>query len=218
MRGWLSVQKMEKSKGEQTDKDSFERPRAAPCHGERGEGPRCWGHTWHETRSLHRAPTCEQDGEADHNRAADEDKVILLESQGKLDPAETGLRGLQRRQRGSPLAGVSICSCILGSWVSAVHSSMGFECCSAMGNVCFGLSWRLRICAPFVPRISLLHTSPACCSSPSSAEVACCPSHYLHMGFLVLGFELLGRVECCASHHPHRWMFLSRLLVLERVL
>lgn len=68
---WLS--KMEKSKGEQADKDSFERPGA-----ERGEGPRCWGDTWQEARSFHRAPTCEQDGEVDHNHAADEGREILL--------------------------------------------------------------------------------------------------------------------------------------------
>lgn len=35
-----------------------------------------------------------------------------------------------------------------------------------------------------------------CCSDPSSAEVACCPSHHLPKGFLVLGFDLLGRVLC----------------------
>lgn len=51
---------------------------------------------------------------------------------------------------------------------------------------------------------------------PSSAEVACSPPHYLPMGFPLLGFDLLGRVQCCASHHPHSWMFLLRLLVLER--
>lgn len=94
--------------------------------------------------------------------------------------------------------------------------------CQATTALLWALSpavpWGISLWSVLVPRNECLlfrvcpGLSPAmCCSSPSSAEVASCPSHHLPKGFLVLGLDVLGRAPCITAPPSSVWP-----LVLER--